>query len=558
MNRSSFQLALCGIAALYLGGCSSGSSSTPSVPLTSYTGATGTFSAYVNDQSNVYAITAIGSYGGKKQSLRGTLDYLTGLDVGQMAGIEIYEASDGHVYAVDLTSPALPAPVQLSSESAATTNDSCTLSGTQVTGADYNYTGTYFVADLVNPTNSSYFYRLPGPDGVCDTADDVIHLVKTGMTASSAPIVASAMPVATVRTAAGGISGFVITDGANLDLVDSNFANPLVLGTFANPIGVADALPVGTTSGYPTGQLYVVDGNIVYVDYVAHTVSSNLFSIPSWTPGKAGATFAASPTTLYFYINTPANGSIAATTTVYAMPADGSAAPAVIATNTGQGQTLLFPVGGAALLFGAFINNQYSIVSYTEASGTIASLMTGNENAGTFIATANTVYYTLWNSSSSSKTLTTTHTDTEAGIVGLDGTVIAQPIADAAFASGGEQLPWPNDTTTTQTAYETVFLVENLSPVTVTDSANGYTYTEDGVNGGSLIAINTSSNAQGVTVGTLPISTAVGLTGTFRDGEHAGFLEATNPASTDDPATRDLYFLNSLVATSLSRASSNL
>ena len=92
------------------------------------------------------------------------------------------------------------------------------------------------------------------------------------------------MPVATVRTAQGGISGFVVKNGASLELVDGNFENPVVLGTFAAPIGVAVALSVGTTQGYPSGQLYVVDGNIVYVDYAGHTVSASLFAIPNWTP----------------------------------------------------------------------------------------------------------------------------------------------------------------------------------------------------------------------------------------------------------------------------------
>jgi hypothetical protein len=234
---------------------------------------------------------------------------MTGASLSQPAGIEIYKYNDGHIYALDLTSPGAPAAQQLSSESAATIDDTCTLSGTAVAGANYDYVGVYFTADLQTTTNSSYFYRLPGPDGVCNTADDIIHMVKSGMTAATAPIVASGMPVATVRTAMGGISGFVVKSGADLMLVDSNFANPIILGTFAAPIGVAVALPTGTTQGYPTGQLYVVDGNIVHVDYVAHAVSAPLYTIPNWSATSAGSLFAASPTTLYFSINTPAAGS---------------------------------------------------------------------------------------------------------------------------------------------------------------------------------------------------------------------------------------------------------
>ncbi len=43
------------------------------------------------------------------------------------------------------------------------------------------------------------------------------------------------MPVATVTGALGGIMWFVATSGSNLVLVDSNFANPVVIGTLAAP-----------------------------------------------------------------------------------------------------------------------------------------------------------------------------------------------------------------------------------------------------------------------------------------------------------------------------------
>jgi hypothetical protein len=60
------------------------------------------------------------------------------------------------------------------------------------------------------------------------------------------------------------------------------------------------------------------------------------------------------------------------------------------------------------------------------------------------------------------------------------------------------------------------------------------------------------------TVGTLPVSTATALTGTFRGSEDTGFLEATNPLSTGNPATRDLYLLDSQTSGSLLRVAGNL
>jgi hypothetical protein len=423
-----------------------------------------------------------------------------------------------------------------------------------VPGANYDYVGVYFTGDLQTPTNSSYIYRLPGPDGVCNTADDVFHMVKTGMAAADAPIVAPGMPVATVRTAQGGITGFVVKSGANLVLFDSNFANSTLLGTFANPIGVAVALPLGTTQGFPTGQLYVVDGNIVYVDYVAHTTSAPLYTIPNWTPTSPAAFFAVSPDTLYFAINSPAVGSTPASTSIYSMPANGSAAPTAVDTEPGRVATLLYPIQGSSLVWGV-VNPTYTI--RTLAAGTPTTLVTSTQNAGTFIATASTVYYETWTGTTDSTTMTLTRSGTQSGIVGLDGTVIQAPLANSTFVNGGEQTPFP-DITTTATPYETVFQIRGLSPVTVTDQSTGYQYVEDGIGGGSLIAIDTASNQVVATVGTLPVSTATALSGTFRDGAQTGFLEASNALSTQDPATRDLYLLNSQTANSLVRMTGNL
>jgi len=561
MQRYLPVFALGAVITSVLSGCGGGNGDAgvggPAPALVSYVGTTGVFVASVDTTSGNYAFASIGSYAGKKQSLRGTLDFMTGANLGQPAGIEIYKGDDGHIYALDLTSTGAPSPQPLSSESAATIDDTCTLSGTAVSGANYDYVGVYFTADLQTATNSSYFYRLPGPDGVCDTADDVIHMVKTGMTGASMPIVASAMPLATVRTALGGISGFVIKSGASLVLVDGNFANPVVLGTLAAPIGVAVALPVGTTQGYPSGQLYVVDGNIVHVDYAAGTVSTALFTIPNWAPTNAGALFAASPTTLYFSINTPAAGSAPESASIYAMPADGSAAPSVVDTEPGRIATLSFPVQGSNLIWGV-VNPTYTIRSLAVAGAIPATLMSSTGNAGTFIATATTVYYETWMGSTDSTTHTVTRSGTASGILGVDGTVIQPPLANSTFVNGGEQDPWPNDTTTTITPYRTVFQVRGLSPVTVTNPGTGYTYTEDGVGGASLVSIDTASNQVVATVGTLPVSTATALNGTFRGSADTGFLEATNPLSTGNPATRDLYLLNSQTSGGLLRVIGNL
>jgi hypothetical protein len=564
MHRNISALSLAIVLAIAISGCGSGSSGggiTPPPPATvSYVGTTGIFAAWGNASSGSTAFAGMGTYAAKKQSLHGSIDFITGTNLSQPAGIEVYKGSDGHIYELDLTSTTTPAAQQLSSEAAATVDDTCSFTGTTAgNGAFYSYAGIFFAADLQNPVNSSYVYRLPGPDGVCNTADDIFHMVKTGMSATTVPIVATGMPVVAVHNSTGGITGFVITSGANLVLVDSNFANPATLGTFGAPINVAVALPVGTTQGYPTGQLYVVDGNIVYVNYTALTVSQSLFTIPNWSTTNAGASFAASPTTLYFATNLPAVNQTPAQTNIYSMPSNGSAAPTVIDNEPGRVATLVFPIKGSNLIWG--IENKdagYTIKTIQQTGGNTSTLVTDTNNDGTFIATASTVYYTTWTGATDSGALTSTRTLTQTGIVGLDGTVIQSQLANSTFLNGGEAQAWPNDTTTTTTPFITVFQVQNLTPVTVTDTTTGYQYTADGVSGGTLIAISTSSNQPGVTVGVFPTSTATFLTDTFRGNGDTGFVEATTSISTQEPVTRDLYFFSSTTANTLTRVTNNL
>jgi hypothetical protein len=525
--------------------------------LISFVGTTGVFAAWADSATGDFAAAAIGSYAGKRQSLHGSIDFMTGQDLMQPAGVEIYKTSDGHIRAIDLTSFSEPRSQQVSNETAATVDDTCSLSGTQVAGANSDYAGVYFAADLQNPVNSAYFYRLPGLDGTCNTADDVVHMVRTGMSATDAPITVTAMPIATVHSASGSITGFVIKSGAQLVMVDGNFANPVTLGTFGSTIGVAIALPVGTTQGYPTSQLFLVDGNIVSVNYASPATSAPLFTIPGWTATSNGASFAASPTALYVAVNTAAAGGTPESASIYAIAADGSAVASVVDTEAAHVDSLSFPVGGTNLVWGE-TTPTYTVRALAQSGGAPFTVTASSVNGGMFAATATTVYVTTWTSATDSTAKTVTRTGTSSEIVGIGGTVLQPPMANSTFAVGGEQQPWPDDTVTTATPYETVIQVQGLSPVTATNPANGYAYTVDGVSGGKLVAIDTGTNAPGPTIGTLPASQAATLTGTFRDAGHTGFMEAANAASTNDPATRDLYLLNTRQPNTLLRVTHDL
>jgi hypothetical protein len=553
-----------GAALLPIVGCGSNSSSSsgntpPPAPVyTSYVGTTGYFVASADPNSAAYQYAGMGTYAGKKQVLHGSVDFLTGTSFSQPAGVEVYKGSNGNIYALDLLSTSTPSAVQISSETAATTDDLCSFTGTSAgAGAYYDCAGIFFSADLQNPVNSSYFYRLPGPDGVCNTPDDIIHMVKTGMNSTTAPVVASNMPVTAVHNSSGGLTGFVMKSGASLVLVDSNAANPVTLGTFANPIGVAVALPVGTVQGYPTGQLFVVDGNIVYVNYASPGVSAALFTIPNWTTTDAHSIYAASPNTLYFAINTPASGQTSASAAIYAMPANGSAAPVVVDNEPGSIVTLSVPVNSTNLLW-AIENQGFTVETMPLSGGNSTVLVTSTNLDGTFVATATTVYYTTWNASYNSSAQTYTRNGTTTGMVSLSGSVLQPPLSNSTFLSAIEASPWPADTVTTETPTITVFQVQNLSTVTVTNSTTGEVYIEDGIAGGTLISIDTTSNQTIATLGVLPNSAAMFGTDTFRNSQDTGFIELYNAISTQAPQTRDLYLLNSQTANSLTRVSNNL
>jgi len=113
---------------------------------------------------------------------------------------------------VTVDDTAVPAAIQVSSEATATTDDLCTFSGTQASGANFDYQGVLFAGDLVTPTSSSYIYRLPGADGVCNTADDVIHLVHPNMGTADAPVVGLAMPITAISSSTGALTGYTFQE----------------------------------------------------------------------------------------------------------------------------------------------------------------------------------------------------------------------------------------------------------------------------------------------------------------------------------------------------------
>ena len=124
----------------------------------------------------------------------------------------IYAKRDGRLYKVNALKERSLIPEQLSSESNA--NQMCTPLSKQAVISDYN-----------NPGNSQYLYALPGVDAVCGTTDDLLRMVRLGMSANDAPIKAkkALRPLTDLNN--GAISGWLVNDAGALKTCDANFRN---------------------------------------------------------------------------------------------------------------------------------------------------------------------------------------------------------------------------------------------------------------------------------------------------------------------------------------------
>ena len=551
------------IACLALAGCGGGSGGggdsggsppppPPPPPTVQYVAPADTsFVAAVAPANPTPYLAQPGSYAGARLLIAGTIVPGSPVLANQAGYSEIYKGSDGHIYRLNLSITGTPTALQVSSESNAPTDDLCSLSGaTASLGTDVNYVAEQGYNDFANPENSAYFYRLPGPDGSCNTSDDVVYMVKLGMSTTTSPILAR-LPTAVVHDPnTGAITGYVVNEGTALTLYDSNFQNRVVLASPAAPISVAYAL--GTAQYTATGRLFVLDGDIVYINYGAQSVSPSLFTVPNWTSSTRFPT-ADSQTTLYFSVDTSnrTQTPVTLTSALYSMPLDGSAAPTQLATESGIIQAVASPVGGSITAYSVVPpKGSFTIRAVTSSGGQTPSVVTAvttSGNAGSFIATAGYIYYTTMSISAPDAT-TRVYASTATGIVAMDGTVIEQPVASSRFVaqqSDNNGSGWLN-----------VIRARNLTPVTLVSGTNGITYTEDGISGATLEVVNTSSNSVSLALGTLPAGTIMSGIGTLTGS--AGYIDGLNVNSTLDPATRDLLYIDTSTANSLQTLTSNL
>jgi hypothetical protein len=277
-----------------------------------------------------------------------------------------------------------------------------------------------------------------------------------------------------------------------------------------------------------------------------------LFTIPNWTQAKRFAN-ASSQTTFYFSADTSdrTQTPVTVTSALYSMPRDGSAAPVQLATESGLIQAIVSPVGATATAYSIVPpKGSYTIRAVTAPGGqtpNVVTAVTTSGNSGSFVATAGNIYYTAA-TVSAPDSMTRIITNTVTGIVGMDGTVVEQPVASSRFIA--------QQSDTSGSGWLNVVRARNLTPVKLVSGTDGLTYTQDGISGATLEVIDTSTNSVTVTLGTLPAGTVVNGAGTLIGS--AGYIDGFNVNSTSNPSTRELLYIDTSKTNSLQALTSNL
>ena len=499
-----------------------------------------------NNPTNTYGPNA-GTWAGARLFITANVSANSPTTTHQADFAQMYKSNNGHLYATGLQVAGLPSPAQVSSESSATIDDLCSLNGANTTlGTDVNYVAITSYVDYANPLNSVYFYRKPGASGACGTSMDTVSMVYLGMGPNDAPI-SALMPMAVVHDPhSGAITGFVVNEGTAITMYDENFANRTVIYTPTTAISVAYSLAnSGVTA---TGGLFVLDGNIVYIDYTQGSVSAPLFTVPNWDPTKRFAN-SANGTTEFFAVNTSNEAAtpVVPTSAVYSMPLNGSAAPTLLGSESGSIGEVTVAIYGTTVAWSVVPPaGVYTIRTSTGAGATPVTAFTSTGNAGTFVATATDIYYTTETEAAPTPT-TVTYTNTQTGIVAMSGAVVEAPVLNSRFVA--------EERDDNGSVWIDIIRARNLSPVTVAETANGKTYTEDGISGATLEVVDTATNAVTVTLGIMPAGTVMSGSGTLISS--AGYLDGLNVNSTGDPATRDLIYIDTSQANSLQVLISN-
>jgi hypothetical protein len=302
--------------------------------------------------------------GSETTFLAGTYDAATKTFNDVHAHAIVYAKTDGKLYkASALKSSGTPTPTQISSEN-------------KVCGIEY------YDVDLVNPDNSGILYSTPGANATCGNSDDVYKMVRLGMSATDAPVVAPViLPVifknriaSLIDGTTGAPSGWLVNDAGALKRCDASFATcgtslKSVTSVSNDSYGWTNRVVLAIDHGW-----YVYDGDTMTLSTAIHTDLS----------GATSSYFHhASDGDKFYFVASDAPKSI------YIVPVDGSAAATLLATDADD--ITYLRISANKLLYGTAT----AIKAVAKTGGTGAALVSGNSYP--VAISGNHVYYMTTN-----------------------------------------------------------------------------------------------------------------------------------------------------------------
>jgi hypothetical protein len=382
--------------------------------------------------------------------------------------------------------------------------------------------------DYADATKSWAFFRVPGTDGTCGTADDQFRAVRLNMSPTDTAVVIGE-PLVQVIGAGGAFSGLIVRNGNAIQQLDANLANPTQLFTVAS----GDLSTNGITFGsIEPGIWTYVSGTGVYGFKVSVNAAAGTPTLlATLASGETLGDTASDGADGYFAIR-------GASTTRIIKANETALATTPVATVNGDINTLR--VSPTRLVLEVIAGSTYTVVSLPKAGGAPLTLVADPTpyTLGQVVLSGENVYYT--------ETQTTVNSDStiqftaRTGIVqtdntnptmlanvGIAGTTLA---ATASLAAASSNNPYA------------VFLATGLT-------SQGYYAgsTLEAMEGSTRSVLKiygqVQASPQGL-VSSFGIPLQYGLTGLF------GFVSV---ASSGSAGTIDLYWFDSGAANSLSK-----
>ncbi len=438
---------------------------------------------------------------------------------GDHAHAVIYPKTDGRFYRVSALKSGSLTPVIVSNETQA--DQMCT----------HRLASDRETTDFADVNNSQYLYIMPGADTVCGNADDVWKMIRLGMSAAEAPVIAKPAIASLHDDTTGAISGWLVHDvnAGELQRCDQNFANCSLVSAVTDE--------VDTKIDIYDQVLLEIDGELFMYDGATNTLSMSLLTLT--TPTFLSSPVSTDGTNIYFGYATD----------LYQLPIDGSAVATVLQDEASDVQRVEPGVSNMIYQVGTS-GSGVEIKSVPKTGGTPVSLVTvtGTDDLIMMFVNGNKVYYNIRNTIISSSSFEII--PTFAGSVNEDNTGKAE-IADAAWIGFTFKTTYNIDTTvSTGNFLENVILAEGYD---IAGTGGSYA-------GATITVYDAATAAVGAPMGTLATAENLPFFNCFGFGVDLLCTASIdiNPAPTP-PALAfqsDVYYMNVTTANSLTRVTS--